>query len=130
MPYSRKQLSERNLAFLPPEEERTPIKGILHTGGEPVILTDEERAEQIQSVQTGLKDALDEFFEDVFYANCGKNPDDVKIHLIKLLLVLVRLRKPSVILVKSVQNTNDEQTNLDLMGEKAKMVSIYNQHKV
>ena len=82
--HSKKKLKERGLDFLPCDtEKRTPIKGVLHEGGDPVVLTDEERQRQIDGVQTGLRDALDEFFEDVFYANCGKNPENVKIHLIK-----------------------------------------------
>lgn len=83
LPFSKAELKERGLEFLPPEHKRRNLRGKLLTKKEPVVLTEEERQTKIQDIQTGLRDALDTFFEDMFMANCGENPEEVRVHVIK-----------------------------------------------
>ena len=83
MPYSKKDLQDRGLSFLPPEHKRKELKGRIIRKDNPIVLTDEERRKKIANIQVGLRDALDSFFEDMFMANCGKSPENVRVHVIK-----------------------------------------------
>jgi hypothetical protein len=83
LPYSRIDLEKRGLGFLPDSFKRCTIPGRIVDQGEPYVLTDEQRQKDIDNIGTGLTNALDEFFEDMFAVNCGRNPQESVVHVIK-----------------------------------------------
>lgn len=83
LPYSRKDLEKRGLGFLPHHDKRRSIPGQHVETGEPYVLSPEDRQKQIDSIGTGLRAALDEFFEDMFMVNCGRVPQENRVHVIK-----------------------------------------------
>ncbi len=83
MPYSKEQLAQRGLGFLPSVERRRELPGQIVETNDPIVLTPEDRQTQIDSIGTGLINALDEFFEDVFMANGGRTPGENRVHVIK-----------------------------------------------
>ena len=83
LPYAKHELEGRGLGFLPPHEKRRSIPGFHVDTGEPHVLTEEDRQKQIDEIGTGLRAALDEFFEDMFMVNCGRVPQENRVHVIK-----------------------------------------------
>ncbi|EPX84011.1 bifunctional DNA primase/polymerase [Salipiger mucosus] len=83
LPFSKEQLAERGLGFLPDKFRRKSLPGQYVGKQDPVTLTDEERAQQIDEIGTGLEAALDMFFEDVFMADCGRTPGENRVHIVK-----------------------------------------------
>ncbi len=83
MPFSKADLRERNLEFLPDSFSRKDLKGHIVEKNDPIILTDEQRKKEINDIQVGLRNALDEFFEDVFMANCGHTVGENRVHVVK-----------------------------------------------
>nr|WP_247744462.1 bifunctional DNA primase/polymerase [Sulfitobacter sp. R18_1] len=83
MPFSKEVLEERGLGFLPSHERRKELPGAIVEKKDPIVLTPKERQKQIDEIGDGLMNALDEFFEDVFMSNCGRTPDENRVHVIK-----------------------------------------------
>lgn len=83
MPYDKEQLKSRNLEFLPDQNRRIPIRGKIVGQTDAYSKTEEERQKEINDIQVNLRNALDEFFEDVFAANCGHEPEEACVHVVK-----------------------------------------------
>ena len=83
MPFSKTELEERDLGFLPDSFARKSIKAEIVEKSDPVTLSEEERSEQLDNIQLRLREALDAFFEDVFMADCGNVPSENRVHVIK-----------------------------------------------